>query len=49
MYYLDVLLKILSLRAPIVYDDVVIRITFSLRGSVEYCNFKGYSNSILLM
>ena len=49
MYYLDVLLNILSLCAPIVYDDVVSRITLSLRGSVEYCNFKGYSKCILLM
>ena len=31
----SILLKILSLCSPIVYDDVVSIITFSLRGSVE--------------
>ena len=43
------MLQILSLITPILYDDVVSRITFSLRESVEYCNFKGYSKCILLM
>ena len=42
-------LQILSLITPIFYDDVFSRITFSLRGSVEYHNFKGYSKCILLM
>ena len=44
-----ILLNMLSLVTPIFDDDVVSRIPFSLRGSVEYCNFKGYSKSILLM
>ena len=42
------MLQILSLITPIVYDDVVSRITFSLRGVLKYCNFKGYSKCILL-
>ena len=42
-------IKMLSLYSPIFYDDVVSRITFSLRGNVKYCNFKGYSKCISLM
>ena len=49
MYHVDNVAYSLSLVTPIVDDDVVSRIPFSLRGSVEYCNFEGYSNCILLM
>ena len=44
-----ILLKMLSLLTPIVDDVVVSRIPLLLRGSVEYCNFKGYSKCILLI
>ena len=43
------LLKILSLVAPIFDGVVVNRIRFSLRGVLKYCNFEEYSKCILLM